>query len=96
MMIYMVVAHNGWGYGDEWSWNVAAFASKESAQRFIQNFPSEIRKGEDRIYALEELSDSVGLTDEQNKELTELHDKYKPYWRFERGYFEVEEHELLE
>ena len=96
MKIYILIAHNGWGYCDEWSWVVGAFYSEEAAKEYSHKLHSEIGNGEARIDELEELNYDRGLTDAEEKELKELHDKFDRYWHFEKGSFHIEEHEIRE
>lgn len=96
MKIYILVAHNGWGYCDERSWNVGVFYSEEAAKEYSHKLVSEIGNGEARIDELEKLDYDQGLTDAEEKELKELHDKFDQYWHFENGSFHIEEHEIRE
>ena len=98
MKIHILIAHNGWGYCDERSWIVGTFYSEEAAKEYSRKLLSEINNGnvEARIDELEELGDDRGLTDAEEKELKELHDKFDRYWHFENGSFYIEEHEIRE
>ena len=96
MKTYILIVHNGWGYCDERSWIVGAFYSEEAAKEYGHKLLSEISNGEARIDELEDLDYYRGLTDAEEKELNELHDKFDQYNHFEKGSFHIEEHEIRE
>lgn len=56
MKVYIVIGNNCESYEGNYSWNDAVFASKEAAERYIQNQPM-IYEGEQR--RIEELEDKI-------------------------------------
>ena len=95
MKIYIVVADNSQAYEDHDNWNVATFASKEAAQKFIEDFPNEIAEAERRSDELDRLADIRELTPEEEEEYEQVYDLSCMYWHFfDYGRFRIEEYEL--
>ena len=96
--IYIVVADNGQSYEEHRHWNVAAFASEESASAFIDNFTEEICAAERREEELEILFDERGFrTLEEEEEYERVHRLACMYWHFfDDGEFIIREMDLHE
>lgn len=97
--IYMVIADNGQSYEELAIWNVRAFASKESAQAYIETLTEEIKAASKRLYELEvkKYNDGLKLTEDEEKELERVNELDTEYWHFfDHGGFSVVEYELYD
>ena len=96
MKVYMVVGNNCEEYECYREWNEAVFASQESAENYIQKQPERYAKDDARIYELEELKyDIRELTEDEEKELSDLKDRWVKAWRCCPDY-RIEEYEVQE
>lgn len=92
MKIYMVIGDNCQAYEDHAQWNEAAFASRESAEDYIQNQIETHSKDIKRMFVIEVLKDIRKLTDDEHTEYLELSRK----WPYDRINYHVTSFDLRE
>ncbi len=88
----MVIGDNCETYEDHAQWLEAAFASRESAEDYIQNQIEAHSKDIKRIFEIEVLEDIRKLTDDEDAEYLELSRK----WPYDRINYHVISFDLRE
>lgn len=73
MTIYLVNGDNGMTYEDYSHWVECAFASRESAEKYIEERNERRSFVFNRIHELYEIIDNRRLTDEEDAELDKLY-----------------------
>lgn len=81
MKVYVVVGSNHLSYEDHREWNEAVFASRESAENYVQKQPERYARDNARIDELEKLKYNIRqLTEDEEKEVRELWKRWTNDW----------------
>lgn len=95
MKVYAVWAWNGWDYEDSCTWVMDIFASRKSAEEYIQNIRVIYAEESTRINTLHVLRNNRGLTKAEEKEDRELAERWYS-WDEERSECWIKEYKVRE